>query len=154
MSPIKQGRVSLFSVTFQVFIHQADRGLAVAGERQIGVLMCVVILSSITINPTHLLPANHCVFYTSFNSGRKMLLLSTLTLQDICIPLLKVYAHVQTFPPNVSSALSVKPQMKRLACGDSWPGPHFTHSCRHHISQLMRSVGGFSHTHTHTRHKH
>lgn len=53
----------------KVFIHQADRGLAVAGERQIGVLTCVVILSSITINPTHLLPANHFFFFPFFKKN-------------------------------------------------------------------------------------
>lgn len=40
---------------------------------------------------------------------------------------------------------SVKDQMKRLRLGDYCVRPHITHSCRHHISQLMRSVGGFTH---------
>lgn len=62
-------------------------------------------------------------------------------------PFLKGVGAHTNFPLNVSSTQSVKPQMKRLACGDSWPGPHITHSCRHHISQLMRSVGGFTHSH-------
>lgn len=63
-SPIKQGGASFLSdisAVFFFFMRQADRGLAVVGERQIGVLTCVVLLSYITINPTHLLPANHFV---------------------------------------------------------------------------------------------
>lgn len=105
----------------KVFTHQADRGLAVAGERQIGVLTCVVILSSITINPTHLLPANHFFFF-------KKTLHSTLEGRCYCYRHLRCrtavfpftrYTHTQTFPSDVSSAQSVKPQMKRLAHGDS-----------------------------------